>query len=139
MRFERQIIVVRQLLSFMLAAVLAACVSSAHVKKKDYSEINIATVSGCDKPSMQFHELRDQRAHPIAASVLPMRVKPGVYTIGIECSWTHSDVGACIDTHGNPELKVPTYPLILNPKASYVFSCDLEGKEYVIRMSENSR
>ena len=125
------------LLLLMFALMLGACAS--HVRSRDYSEIDVATVSGCDKPSMHFHELRDRKAQPISASTLPLRVKPGVYTIGVECSWTHDRVGECVDTQGEPELKVPSYDLVLNPKVRYAFSCDLEGTEYVIRMRENNR
>ena len=127
----------RVLLIVLCAALfVGACAS---IKKKDYPVIDVATVSGCNKPSMQFHELLDERAQPIATGSLPLSVKPGTYTIGIECAWTHGKQGECVDTQGDPELKVPPYGLILYPKVRYAFSCDLEGKEYVIRMSEAAR
>jgi hypothetical protein len=122
--------------SICTALALGACAS---VKKREYSELDVATVAGCQKPSMDFHELRDERAKPIAATALPLFVKPGTYMIGIECAWAHDRAGACVDTHGDPELKVSTYNLILYPSVRYAFSCDLEGKEYVIRMNENAR
>jgi len=119
--------------------VLCALGACAHVKKRDYSELDIAIASGCDQPSMRFDDLRDGKARLVASQAVPIRVRPGVYTIGIECSWAHDAVGQCVDTRGMQGLQVPSYDLILNPKVRYVFSCDMEGKEYVIRMSENLR
>jgi len=123
------------LLILFLLCLFEACAS--HVKKRDYSELDIATATGCTKPSMVFDALRDGSARPVSPANFPIRVKPGVYTIGIECSWAHDAVGECVDTQGIQGLQVPPYDLILNPKVRYLFSCDMEGKEYVIRMSEN--
>jgi hypothetical protein len=120
------------------AATLSACAGN-QVRKKDYSEIDVAVVPGCAKPSMQFDSLRDQESHAVTSDSLPVRVKPGVYSIELQCSWTRDAEGACVDTHGTPALMVPEYDLILNPKIRYVFSCDLEGPEYVIRMRESAR
>ena len=99
--------------------------SAPRFKAVDYAEIVAHVATGCELPSARFRELRDANGRPVKLKQLSARVHPGVYSIGLSCGVTFSsELGACVGPEGNvAEQDVPTYKLIIRPKARYLFSC----------------
>jgi hypothetical protein len=126
-------------ISVMSLVMLSACSTSPRYGKAAYAEIAAYVDPGCEHPSARFRELRDDKNHAVKFSDTGLRVRPGVYAIGLSCGTVFDrDLGRCIGPEGNvAEQDVPTYKLIIRTKVRYLFSCLQENGVWTYHMVES--
>ncbi len=127
-------------ISCLLLAALSACKTSPHYKKADYAEIATYLAPSCEKPSVRFRELRDEKANDVNLKRKPLRVRPGVYVIGLSCGTNfNSDLNACTAPEGDvTEHDVPAYNLVINPRVRYLFICLQVNGEWTYQMVKSN-
>jgi hypothetical protein len=127
-------------ISFVLLVGLTACTTTAHYPKSEYAEIATEIVSGCELPSARFRALRDEQGRPIKLDQLAVRVRPGVYDIGLSCGVTFDrEHLVCIAPEGNiAEQDIPVYKLTIRPRVRYLFGCLQENGVWTYHMVESA-
>jgi len=121
----------------LLAVVLVSACASVP-QSDEYSEIAVAIAPECDESSAVIRELRDANGREIRTKKMPVRVLPGVYSIGVSCGTLFdSSTSGCRDTSATSEKNdVAPYELVLQPKKRYLFSCGERKGLNVIRLQE---
>jgi hypothetical protein len=103
-------------------------------------ELDFYQAPSCQKPSVQFRELRDAQSHKVSTKNLPTQVPSGVYSIGLSCgSVFDAEQNACVvPKNHSAKYDVSAYDLVLKPSARYSFSCALVRGEWTPRMTEST-
>ena len=133
----------RPRLTWLLLSILlvAGCKSAtSHLRADQTSELSVYTYPSCTSPSVNFRELKDARHRNVAAQPMPLRVRSGVYAIGLSCGIVlHSGTNACtVPPQDDATIDVPTYNLILMPRVSYEFACRFVNGAWTYTMVENA-
>jgi hypothetical protein len=128
----------RSMCLWVLVPALSGCGAVKPSADGSFAEIATAVGDGCEAPSAVVRELRDAQARHIKTRSMPVRVPPGVYSVGVSCgSIFDSTAGACIDSSAaEGAVNVPPYELLLQAGKRYVFSCRMQKERYVLRLSE---
>ena len=130
----------RKTCTWIVVGLVSGCTSNRPPENTEYAEIDVTVAAECKEPSAFVRELHGSDGQKVKARRTPVRVRPGVYSIGVSCGTIfNSATATCVDAADGPsQSDVAPYELVLRSKRRYVFSCSLVKEQNVIRLSESA-
>ena len=126
--------------TWIVAGLLSGCAATQAPEDIDFAEIDVTVAPECSGPSAFVREMRSSDGQQISAKRTPVRIRPGVYSIGVSCGVVFDNAAvACVDASATSSRSdVAPYELVLQTQRRYVFSCSLVKEQNVIRLSESA-